>query len=325
MTRVGPKTWRHDRTGEVFDRAEILSRYGDHPIFRRNIKRDEWLEKSRRSLKVFSIPTNRLKFEEDFDVRGHAAAKSSLMVGALAKDIQDKIQFAIRNQFEEGRKKETNFPTRLMDSLKAGVSPTREAIVESIKAVQEYEERYTRLGLVPHTGTTEQLNVHAESSENAGMLVLKTYLDDIREKFSLLDDLARRLDVFCSSINSLIAFKEIETSADEGIVVRVCDGERQPISLSVLSSGEQHLIFLIGKLVFSTNRGTLLLIDEPEISFHPEWQEKFLLILEEIRKLNGFTVLLATHSPILIGERWDSVIELAEQYRKFCRQDALGV
>src|SRR5690606_40187490 len=186
----------------------------------------EWLEKARRSIKVFSIPTNRLKFEEDFDIRGHAAAKSSLMVGALAKDIQDKIQFAIRNQFEEGRKKETNFPTRLMESLKEGVSPAREAIVESIKSVQEYEERYARLGLVPHTGTTKQLNVHAESSENAGMLVLKTYLDDIREKFSLLDDLARRLDVFCSSINSLIAFKEIETSADEGIVVRVCDGEK---------------------------------------------------------------------------------------------------
>lgn len=325
LTRIGPKAWRHDRTGEVFDRAEILSRYGDHPIFRRNIKRDEWLEKARRSIKVFSIPTNRLKFEEDFDIRGHAAAKSSLMVGALAKDIQDKIQFAIRNQFEEGRKKETNFPTRLMESLKEGVSPAREAIVESIKAVQEYEERYARLGLVPHTGTTKQLNVHAESSENAGMLVLKTYLDDIREKFSLLDDLARRLDVFCSSINSLIAFKEIETSADEGIVVRVCDGEKQVLSLSVLSSGEQHLIVLIGKLVFSTTRGSLVLIDEPEISFHPEWQEKFLSILEEIRKVNGFTVLLATHSPILIGDRWESVIELAEQHREVGSQDSYGV
>lgn len=212
-----------------------------------------------------------------------------------------------------------------MESLKEGISPAREAIVESIKAVQDYEERYARLGLVPHTGTTKQLNVHAESSENAGMLVLKTYLDDIREKFSLLDDLARRLDVFCSSINSLIAFKEIETSADEGIVVRVCDGEKKVLSLSVLSSGEQHLIVLIGKLVFSTTRGSLVLIDEPEISFHPEWQEKFLSILDEIRKVNGFKVLLATHSPILIGDRWESVIELAEQHKKVGSPDGFGV
>ncbi|MEY4974903.1 MAG: hypothetical protein RIQ97_98 [Pseudomonadota bacterium] len=324
LTRIGSKTWRHDRTGEIFDRVEILSRYGDHPLFRRNIKRDEWLEKIRRSIKVFSIPTNRLKFEEDFDGRGHTLAKSSLMVGALAKDIQEKMQSAIRNQFEEGRKKETNFPTRLMDSLKNGVAPTRESIIESINSVQSYEERYGRLGLVPHTGTTKQLNVHAESTENAGMLVLKTYLDDIREKFSLLENLAQRLDVFCSSINGLIAFKEISTSADEGIVVRVIDGERQALPLSVLSSGEQHLIVLIGKLVFDTNKGALVLIDEPEISFHPEWQEKFLSILEEIRKLNGFAVVVATHSPILIGDRWDSVIELAEQHQAAGKKFDIG-
>lgn len=324
LTRVGPKTWRHDRTGEIFDRGEILERYGDHPIFKRNIKRDEWLEKIRKSLKVFSIPTNRLKFEEDYDIRGHSVAKNGLMVGAIAKEIREKMQSAIRNQFEEGRKKETNFPTRLIESLKDGIAPTRDAIIESIKSVQEYEERYGRLGLVPHTGTTKQLNVHAESTENAGMLVLKTYLDDIREKFSLLDDLAQRLDVFCSSINSLIAFKSIETSADEGIVVRVIDGKNDALSLSVLSSGEQHLIVLIGKLVFNTNEGSLVLIDEPEISFHPEWQEKFLGILEEIRKLNGFTVLVATHSPILIGDRWDSVIELAEQHQTVGEQFSLG-
>ena len=324
LTRISPKTWRHDRTGEIFSRTEILSRYGDHPLFRRNIKRDEWLEKIRKSIKIFSIPTNRLKFEEEFDIRGHAAAKSILMVGALAKEIQEKMQSAIRNQFEEGRKKETNFPTRLMDSLKEGIAPTREAIIDSIRSVQGYEERYGRLGLVPHTGTTKQLNMHAESTENAGMLVLKTYLDDIREKFSLLEDLAQRLDVFCSSINGLIAFKSIETSADEGIVVRVNDGDKQALPLSVLSSGEQHLIVLIGKLVFNTNIGSLVLIDEPEISFHPEWQEKFLSILEEIRKLNGFSVLLATHSPILIGDRWNSVIELAEQHQATNKRISYG-
>jgi predicted ATP-binding protein involved in virulence len=319
MTRVGPKTWRHDHTGEMFDRTEILSRYGDHPVFRRHIKQDAWLEKIRRSIKVFSIPTNRLKYDTDYEARERSVVKDGLMVGALAKEIQEKMQVAIRNQFEEGRKKETSFPTRLIESLKQNFSPTREAVTESIKSVQAYEEKYGRLGLVPHTQTTKQLNVHAESTENAGMLVLKTYLDDIREKFSLLDDLAQRLDIFCNSINELIAFKSISTSADEGIIVRVIDGKKEPLALSVLSSGEQHLIVLIGKLVFNTTSGALVLIDEPEISFHPEWQEKFLSILDEIRKLNRFTVLVATHSPILIGDRWDSVIELAEQHSKTSR------
>lgn len=314
LTRVGSKTWRHDRTGEVLDRFEILSRYGDHPIFKRNITKDDWLEKFRESIKVFSISTNRLKSEED-EIRNLSTDRGTLMVDTLAKEIQEKIQFAIRNQFEEGRKRETSFPTRLIESLKDGISPTKEAIIDSIRAVQAYEERYGRLGLLPQTGTTKQLNVHAESTENAGMLVLKTYLDDIREKFSLLENLAERLDIFCRSINELIGFKTIETSADKGIIVTVIDGKKEPLSLQVLSSGEQHLIVLIGKLVFNTQKDSLVLIDEPEISFHPEWQERFLAIIEEIRKLNNFNVLIATHSPILIGDRWDSVIELAEQYR----------
>jgi predicted ATP-binding protein involved in virulence len=324
LTRIGPKIWRHDRTGEIFDRNEILSRYGDHPGLRRNMKRDDWLEKIRKSIKVFSIPTNRLKFEEDFDIRGQSVAKTSLMVGALAKEIQERMQTAIRNQFEEGRKLETNFPNRLIESLRDGILPSKESINESIGSVQKYEERYGRLGLVPHTGTTKQLNVNTEYTANAAMLVLKTYLDDIREKFSLLEDLAERLDVFCHSINSLLAFKIVETSADEGIVVCINDGEKQSIPLSVLSSGEQHLIVLIGKLVFNTTKGSLVLIDEPEISFHPEWQEKFLNILEEIRKLNEFSVLLATHSPILIGDRWSCVIELAEQHLLTNKQSSLG-
>lgn len=71
---------------------------------------------------------------------------------------------------------------------------------------------------------------------------------------------------------------------------------------------------MIGKLIFNTKPNSLVLIDEPEISFHPEWQEKFLEIVEQIQALNSFQLLIATHSPYLIGDRWENVIELAEQY-----------
>ncbi|MNR19906.1 hypothetical protein D3C85_1367230 [compost metagenome] len=86
--------------------------------------------------------------------------------------------------------------------------------------------------------------------------------------------------------------------------------------MASLSSGEQHLIVILGKLVFKTEPGSLVLIDEPEISFHPEWQEKFLDILESIRQINGFTSVVATHSPMVIGHRWDDTVELAELYNK---------
>lgn len=314
LTRVSPTHWKNDRTGELLSKSEILARYGGHPFFRRQFKREDWLEEIRTSLEVFNIPTNRLKTDWDQEDRRSGASGRSLMVSAISEEIKDRIQTAIRHQFEVGRKKETSFPARLIDSLRGGEIPQKESIAESIKAVQEYEAKYSRLGLVPHTGTTEQLSYQTTSQEAAALVVLKTFLDDVREKFALLETLAEKLDVFCRSINSLIAFKSIETSADVGLIARLSDGDKEQIPLSVLSSGEQHLLVLIGKLVFNTEEGTLVLIDEPEISFHPEWQEKFMAILEDIRQVNGFSVLIATHSPTLIGSRWNSVIELAEQY-----------
>lgn len=318
LTRMGPRTWRHDRSGEVLDRIDVLSRYGDHPALRRKFRKEEWLETIRKSLKVFSIPTNRLKVA---DTDGPSAEPSTLMVASIAKDISGRIQVAIRNQFEAGRIRETSFPTRLINSLSTSYIPARESIADSINAVQNYESRFARLGLLPHTQTTQQLSVHAQLTEPATLIVLKTYLDDIREKFDLLNSLADKLDVFSSSINELFTFTTAETSADEGIIIRSKDGIKEKLPLNLLSSGEQHLIVLVGKLVFNTEPGSLILIDEPEISFHPEWQEKFLSILEKIRTVTKFNALVATHSPIMIGDRWETAIELAELYGKTVKEE----
>jgi len=317
LSRIGPRTWRHDSTGEILDRVEIISRYRDHPIFRRKNRREAWIEKIISSLRVFSITTNRLKNDVESNERNGSARKDSFMVSHIAENIKDQIRSSIRNQFEEGRKKETSFPTRLMEALKNQNPPSKKSVLDSINALQLLEERYGRLGIIPNTEATKQLNMHLDSTESTGLLVLKTYLDDIMEKFSLLDHLSQRLDVFCSSVNQLLSFKEIVTSADDGVVVKMTDGDKRNISLTGLSSGEQHLLVLLGRLIFDTRKGSLVLIDEPEISFHPEWQEGFISILNEIKELNGFNVMLATHSPILIGDNyWGNVIELADQYQE---------
>ncbi|EMT4740961.1 ATP-binding protein, partial [Enterobacter hormaechei] len=115
-------------------------------------------------------------------------------------------------------------------------------------------------------------------------------------------------------VNNLLSFKKLNINLEFGIEVVSDKGDKGPIELSTLSSGEQHLIVMIGKMIFGASKGDLVLIDEPEISFHPEWQEIFIDIVNKIRELKDFKVVMATHSPILIGGRWDNVIELAEQH-----------
>jgi len=97
-------------------------------------------------------------------------------------------------------------------------------------------------------------------------------------------------------------------SKKKGFIFETSDG--QSISPADLSSGEQHELVLNYELLFKVQPNSLILIDEPELSLHVVWQQQFLKDLQEIIKLAGFDVLLATHSPEIINDRWDLTVEL---------------
>jgi predicted ATP-dependent endonuclease of OLD family len=67
---------------------------------------------------------------------------------------------------------------------------------------------------------------------------------------------------------------------------------------------------LLFELLFEIEPATLVLIDEPEISLHIAWQAQFLDDLFEMAHLSQFDVLLATHSPDIIGKHWNLTVEL---------------
>ncbi|MEC4867623.1 MAG: AAA family ATPase, partial [Jaaginema sp. PMC 1078.18] len=77
-----------------------------------------------------------------------------------------------------------------------------------------------------------------------------------------------------------------------------------------LSSGEQHELVLLYELLFKVEPNSLVLIDEPELSLHVGWQVQFLKDLQEIVKLANLDILMATHSPDIIQDRWDLTVEL---------------
>jgi len=66
------------------------------------------------------------------------------------------------------------------------------------------------------------------------------------------------------------------------------------------------------ELLFKVRKDSLILIDEPEITLHVAWQEEFLRDLQEMTRLSSFDVLIATHSPLIISDRWDLTVELKD-------------
>ena len=87
-----------------------------------------------------------------------------------------------------------------------------------------------------------------------------------------------------------------------------------------LSSGEKQLFIRLLSLKSLEPEGCVILIDEPEISLHPSWQQRIVEVYQNIGKDNQ--IIIATHSPHIISsvkreslkilskkERWVKVID----------------
>ena len=122
-----------------------------------------------------------------------------------------------------------------------------------------------------------------------------------------------------SGFSKKLIFKKVKVNSRRGFYfvrdieeVELISNKEKVLSLSKLSSGEQHQVILLYQLIFNTEPDTLVLIDEPEISLHVVWQRQFMENLVEVSKINNIKSIIATHSPQIIGENWDSTIDLAD-------------
>lgn len=75
------------------------------------------------------------------------------------------------------------------------------------------------------------------------------------------------------------------------------------LNLQQASSGEFHYFTSILGLLTNITENSLVLIDEPEISFHPNWQLKYIYYLKQIFKnYKTCHFILATHSHFMISD-----------------------
>ena len=73
------------------------------------------------------------------------------------------------------------------------------------------------------------------------------------------------------------------------------------IKLAELSTGEKELITKAFTFYLADIKNSLILIDEPESSLHPNWQNRILKIYEDFAKENNNQIIIATHSPHIIA------------------------
>lgn len=79
-------------------------------------------------------------------------------------------------------------------------------------------------------------------------------------------------------------------------------GGKDFIEIEDMSSGQWQLVNCMFNLSAFLQDDTLVLIDEPENSLHPQWQRNYIsLVRRMMAHRNGCHVLIATHSPFLVS------------------------
>jgi predicted ATPase len=85
----------------------------------------------------------------------------------------------------------------------------------------------------------------------------------------------------------------------------------ETISPYMLSSGEKQMLVILLTALVQENRPGVLLMDEPEISLHIEWQQRLIGLIRELNP--NVQIILTTHSPAMIMDGWeDAVTEVSD-------------
>jgi ABC-type cobalamin/Fe3+-siderophores transport system ATPase subunit len=203
-------------------------------------------------------------------------------------------------------------------------------ILQEVRNIQEEGLRavlYHSLSLASDAPTGPTLNpeqayervkkfLARQSSQDAGLLgstkvfagryatdeALRRVVDNINNVESRIEASMAPIHKFTGTIDSLFSRNKRLKTLDNGLAVALEDGKI--ITPAQLSSGEKHLLVIL--LNAMTADQNSVIVDEPELSMHIDWQHA---LTETIARLNPrCQLILASHSPEIMANVQDQKI-----------------
>ena len=148
--------------------------------------------------------------------------------------------------------------------------------------------------------------------------VLRVYEYVLEERRSNLLSTFETVRVYIDAVNRFFGEKQLVTaSADEVDTaprLRIKHTDGTLTEFDTLSSGERQ----VAGLIYSASRmaqGNVILVDEPELSLHIDWQRA--IIGGMVEQLPSKQLIVCTHSPIIGAEYGEEMKELVAQPTRF--------
>jgi predicted ATP-binding protein involved in virulence len=320
LRQVDFNLWRYLPTDEHFSFPEVLDRFEEMLPSSVKLREDpKWLEQLKCNIQVHLIESQRLLNVIPNPSR-IVYTRQSLMLSTVSA-YSNEIAQVMRDKFTEygaiSQTLDRTFPSRLVQR-QSSPNLTEEQLRDRLEQLEVTRSRLVEVGLLDETENSDfpiQPLAIDESTKN----ILSVYVEDVEKKLSVFNDVASKIDLLRKIINSKFAYsyKEMSFNKEKGFVFKTfynsSVSHSDTLSPTDLSSGEQHELVLLYELLFKVEPKALVLIDEPELSLHVGWQVQFLKDLQDIVKLADVDILMATHSPDIIQDRWDLTVELKGQ------------
>ncbi|GGK83491.1 hypothetical protein GCM10011509_34910 [Ornithinimicrobium pekingense] len=264
----------------------------------------DWLSNYCEGVASHMIETQRLVVGTETEEPG-GKRRNRPAVQEYREDLAKNIKDTLAENSKTAARLDRTFPRRIMVDTPLDDSVTDAEIRSAFETQRKKRAALSRVGLADNA---EELPLPDRVLEPLERKVLWTYLADMDKKLRTFDALLARLERFVDIVNSKFLYKGMQIDPDLGFTIKTASGRAVPPD--GLSSGEQHELVLAYNLLFKTVPGSLVLIDEPEISLHVVWQQQFIADLETIAEVVPMQFIIATHSPQVINKWWDRAIAL---------------
>ncbi|HET9676813.1 MAG TPA: ATP-binding protein [Solirubrobacterales bacterium] len=266
----------------------------------------EWLSELAPRFHTQLISARRLEHRLRPDPSTRGEEMPVPVVDQFASELQELMKTHLSRYAANSRRQEKNLPTQIVEAMQ-GPTQDPEVLLKEVEElrseVRDLAAALARVGLFQEEEPDQFADQQYETNNAQILLAVREVYLVAKGRFEQLTKLRSDLELFSSFLNERFSNKHIELNQQVGIAVELDSGER--IAPSQLSSGEQQLLALAYELLFGSVPGTLVLLDEPELSLHVAWLQGLLGAFLDMGDGRNLQFVIATHSPSVLRGHLD--------------------
>lgn len=258
-----------------------------------------------RKLITSKLETLKSNIIEKIMIDGELAQRSSTAYEHVGKALTKKLEdIDVSTHIKKFQDAQINIPEKKI----------KEHFLTWKKLNDDVRDSYTKMNkLRPPTNkkmTDEESSKYHDAAQEFNtayfsLLAMTTFHDrflsitqDVESMQSEKLELTKSFRDYQAEVNSYFNPRKSFSINEDGIFS--ISSNKRRVELADLSSGEKHILTILGKAALSRQEGAVFIADEPELSLHLDWQR---MILPSIISLSPKSqIIVATHSPAIISK-----------------------